>query len=283
MTRYIECLDKGFVGLVDMMGDDQAIVDAARVSIAGEGVKAVNRNRGLIRYLIRNQHSTPVEQVQVKLHIKCPLFITRQWQRHRTWAYWSLNEMSARYSVMPEEWYEPSWNDVQLQAKGNNQGRAEEGIDGRFAWEVKDAMNESCLEAFERYSWFIENDIARELARIVIPFATYTEFYASVNLWNLFHFLGLRQDSHAQYEIRVYADAIAELIKEKVPIAWEAFEDYYLEGMYLSKQDQEALVRLLNIGYAAEDSERLDVHKTKREKREFKEKLERLQRRFYER
>lgn len=235
-----EVLNGGFVRLVDVMGDDSSIVQMARVSY-GEGTKTVREDRGLIRYLMRNFHTSPFEGVEFKFHVKAPLFVMAQWHRHRTA---SLNQQSARYSEMPTDYYIPEESRIQKQSKDNKQGSGEAFTETE-ARGIRIQMMNSSRNSYEVYQKHLEKGVARELARNSMPVSGYTEMYWKMDLHNLFHFLQLRMDPHAQYEIRVYADAIAEIIKEYVPIAWEAFEDYRLNSITLSRMEIEALGKLL--------------------------------------
>ena len=241
--KEIKVLDKGFVRLVEHMGDDSSIVQMARVSY-GDGTKTVNKDRGLIRYLIRNAHTSPLEGVTFKFHVRAPIFIFRQWHRHRTW---SFNEMSGRYSVMPEDCYVPDYDDVTKQDPNNKQGgtdnlvTSEEDID--FPASFEDMQN----AIRGQYNEFVETGMRRELARINLPLSQYSEMYAVVDLHNLFHFLRLRLDSHAQYEIRLYAQALYDSIKPIVPYACEAFEDYILNSVKLNPTEQKCLIEIIDI------------------------------------
>lgn len=269
IDKEIKCLDKGFVRLVDYMGDDDAIVQAARVSY-GKGTKSVNEDRGLIRYLMRHKHTSPFEMVEFKFHVKLPIFIARQWIRHRTA---NVNEYSGRYSEMKDEFYVPDIEQIRPQSAVNKQGRSEEAIPADQAKLISDEMHEIQSMLFGKYNSLLEKDIARELARINLPLSNYTEWYWKVDLHNLFHFLRLRMDSHAQYEIQVYGFAIAEIIKSIVPLAYEAFEDYVLNGMYLSKQEKNALLDLIDKSNLNETF-LADKGLSKREIREFLNKFE---------
>jgi thymidylate synthase (FAD) len=233
--REIPVLDKGFVRLVDAMGDDTAIVQAARVSY-GEGTKSVREDAALIDYLMRHRHTSPFEMVEFKFHVKAPLFVVRQWFRHRTA---SVNEVSGRYSVLKEEFYEPeAWR---RQAKRNKQGSEGAFSDEEATLQLKEVERES----YRAYHTLLERGIAREMARMVLPLNLYTEFYWKQDLHNLFHFLKLRLDPHAQWEIRQYASAIAQLVKVRVPLAWASFEEHVLKGASLSRTELRALRGLL--------------------------------------
>lgn len=223
--KYIPVLNLGFVGLVDHMGNDDAIAQAARVSY-GKGTKKISEDRALIRYLVRHLHTTPLEMVDFKFHIKCPIFVARQWIRHRTA---SINEYSARYSEMPDESFVPAIKTIKPQSTDNKQGRAGEfTIDQQ--WHTKDIIEDTWKDAFESYRKMLNSNVAKETARVVLPVSAYTEFYWKMNLHNLLHFLKLRLDKHAQYEIRVFAEAVFKLIQPVVPIATEAFTDYIFDG-----------------------------------------------------
>jgi thymidylate synthase (FAD) len=235
--------DHGLVALVDVMPRlvpagktaDFAIVQAARVSY-GEGTKKVNEDRGLIRYLARHRHTTPFEMVELKFHHVMPIFIARQWIRHRTA---NVNEYSARYSVVRDRFYHPSVENVRKQSATNRQG-GEEPIDTVTAKEFVDYLDE-IERGYAKYEQFLEKGVAREMARIALPASVYTEWYWKIDLHNLFHFLSLRMDAHAQQEIRDYASAMFELVRPIVPVAAEAFLDYNLGSVHLSRLEVEAL------------------------------------------
>ena len=237
-------LDHGFVRVIDYMGDDAAITQAARVSY-GKGTKAVSNDEGLIRYLMRHWHSTPFEMCEIKLHVKLPVFVARQWIRHRTA---NVNEYSARYSILDREFYIPRAEDLAAQSTTNNQGRGE-SLTGDEAQRVLDYLRGDAMRAYDHYEEMISQDgqqgLARELARMNLPANVYTQWYWKVDLHNLFHFLRLRADAHAQYEIRVYADEICRLVKDWVPYAYAAFEDYRLGGATLSGKALDCLRRML--------------------------------------
>ena len=239
--KEFPCLDKGFVRLIDVMGDDAAIVQAARVSY-GAGTKKVNEDVGLIRYLLRHLHTTPFEMVEFKFHVKLPIFVARQWIRHRTA---NVNEYSGRYSEMKDEFYVPAIDQVRAQSATNKQGRAEEAFDPAVADRIRTGMFETQSRLYGEYQDLLNADLAREIARINLPVSNYTEWYWKVDLHNLFHFLKLRIDPHAQYEIRVYGEAMAQLVKAAVPVAYEAFEDYILHARRFSRRERAALKALL--------------------------------------
>ncbi len=236
----IKCLDKGFVRLVDSMGGDDAIVQAARVSY-GQGTSKVSQDRGLIRYLMRHRHSTPFEMVEFKFHCKMPIFVARQWVRHRTA---NINEYSLRYSEARDEFYHPDPEQIQFQSALNKQGRS--GIvSDELKQKVLDYFKDISERSFSMYQELNEAGIARELARSILPVNIYTEWYWKNDLHNLLHFIGLRSDSHAQYEIRVFSDAMATSVKLKAPHAWEAYQDYVVNGMRFSRIEKGLLEKNL--------------------------------------
>ena len=244
-----EVLDHGFIRVIDYMGDDAAICQAARVSY-GKGTKSVQNDEGLIRYLMRHWHSTPFEMCEIKLHVKLPVFVARQWIRHRTA---NVNEYSARYSILDREFYIPEASHINAQSVVNNQGRG--GVlEGAEAARVLEILKSDSNRAYDHYEAMIsetgpdgepQDGLARELARMNLPANIYTQWYWKVDLHNLFHFLRLRADSHAQYEIRVYADAICNVVADWVPAAYGAFEDYRLGGATLSGKALECVRRML--------------------------------------
>jgi len=262
----VRVLDKGFVKLVDVMGSDAAIVQAARVSY-GQGTKTLNEDEGLIRYLMRHQHTTPFEMVEFKFHCRMPIFVARQWIRHRTA---NVNEMSARYSEMPDWFYEPEPEMCTTQSAQNKQGGS--GIQVEDPAGAAATFPESQNAVYEQYGRYIGMGMRRELARINLPVSLYTEWYWKIDLHNLFHFLKLRLDPHAQYEIRVFGEAMAGLVKDKVPMAWRAFEDYSLNGEHFSRLELNALKKLL----AGEQLVLEEAVPNKRERAELSAKLEKL-------
>ena len=229
----IQCLDKGFVRLVDSMGGDEAIVQAARVSY-GKGTTKLSQDRGLIRYLMRHRHTTPFEMVEFKFHCKMPIFVARQWVRHRTA---NINEYSLRYSEARDEFYYPDPEHIQFQSALNKQGRMGDVPDD-LKKKVQDYFKEISNRSFEIYSELNTAGVSRELARAILPVNLYTEWYWKNDLHNLLHFVGLRSDSHAQYEIRVFSDAMADSVKAVAPFAWEAYQDYAVSGLRFSKIEQ---------------------------------------------
>lgn len=240
----IPVLDHGFVRVIDYMGDDAAIVQAARVSY-GAGTKHVQNDEGLIRYLMRHWHSTPFEMCEIKLHVKLPVFVARQWIRHRTA---NVNEYSARYSILDREFYIPAPDALAAQSTVNNQGRGAV-LEGAEAERVLDMLKSDATRAYDHYQEMLSQDgqqgLARELARMNLPANVYTQWYWKTDLHNLFHFLRLRADAHAQYEIRVYAQAICDVVADWVPYAWAAFEDYRMGGATLSSRAIDCVRRML--------------------------------------
>jgi thymidylate synthase (FAD) len=249
LYKAIPVLDHGFVRVIDYMGDDAAICQAARVSY-GRGTKSVQNDEGLIRYLMRHWHSTPFEMCEIKLHVKLPVFVARQWIRHRTA---NVNEYSARYSILDREFYIPEPSHVNAQSVVNNQGRG--GVlEGAEAARVLEILKSDSNRAYDNYEAMIaetgpdgepQDGLARELARMNLPSNIYTQWYWKVDLHNLFHFLRLRADAHAQYEIRVYADAICNVVADWVPAAYRAFEDYRLGGATMSNTALECIRRMV--------------------------------------
>ena len=237
-------LDHGLLRVIDYMGDDSAIVQAARVSY-GRGTKAVSNDEGLIRYLMRHWHSTPFEMCEVKFHVKLPVFVARQWIRHRTA---NVNEYSARYSILDREFYIPAPEQLAAQSTVNNQGRGAV-LSGEEAQRVLDILREDAMRSYDHYEGMLSQEgqqgLARELARMNLPANIYTQWYWKTDLHNLFHFLRLRADAHAQYEIRVYAEAMCRIVADWVPLAYAAFEDYRLGGVTLSGKAVEVLKRRL--------------------------------------
>lgn len=245
LYRAHTVLDHGFIRVIDYMGDDSAIVQAARVSY-GAGTKHVQNDEGLIRYLMRHWHSTPFEMCEIKLHVKLPVFVARQWIRHRTA---NVNEYSARYSILDREFYIPEPAQLAAQSTVNNQGRGEV-LSGPEAARVLETLKRDAATAYDHYEEMLSQDgqqgLARELARMNLPMNIYTQWYWKTDLHNLFHFLRLRADAHAQYEIRVYAEAIAACVRDWVPLAFAAFEDYRMGGVTLSSKAISVLKRRLS-------------------------------------
>ncbi|MFB2593522.1 FAD-dependent thymidylate synthase [Paracoccus sp. p4-l81] len=242
-----QVLDHGLLRVIDYMGDDAAICQAARVSY-GRGTKSVSNDEGLIRYLMRHWHSTPFEMCEVKFHVKLPVFVARQWIRHRTA---NVNEYSARYSILEREFYIPEPDALAAQSTVNNQGRGAV-LQGAEAQRVLDILRDDAMRAYDHYEDMLTPDeatgkqgLARELARMNLPANVYTQWYWKTDLHNLFHFLRLRADSHAQYEIRVYAEKMCDITRDWVPMAYAAFQDYRLGGVNLSGRAVEVLKRRL--------------------------------------
>ena len=233
-------LSHGFVALVDYMGTDASIVQAARVSY-GAGTKSVRDDRGLIRYLLRHRHTTPFEMVEFKFLVRLPIYVARQWVRHRTA---SVNEYSQRYSVVPDEFDLPPVEEVRRQSSRNRQGRGEP-LPGEVVERFRSELTRVSTEAYAAYERALADGVARETARLILPLAYYTEWYWKSDLWNLLHFLSLRLDPHAQEEIRLYAAELAQIVRVVCPIAYEAFEDFELGAISLSRKESVAVAALL--------------------------------------
>jgi thymidylate synthase (FAD) len=264
----VPLLDHGFVRCIDYMGDDAAIVQAARVSY-GRGTRRVSEDAGLIRYLMRHRHSTPFEMCEIKFHVKLPIFVARQWIRHRMA---SVNEYSARYSVLDREFYIPAPEQLAAQSANNRQGRGDV-LTGHEAEHVLGMLRDDAGRCYDHYAEMLNEDatgepadparqgLARELARMNLTLNMYTQWYWKIDLHNLLNFCSLRADAHAQYEIRVYADAILDMVKAWVPAAYDAFRDYRLGAVTLSGQMLAVLKRML----AGEAVEQADSGLSKRE------------------
>jgi thymidylate synthase (FAD) len=260
LYQAIPLLDHGFVRVIDYMGDDAAIVQAARVSY-GRGTRRVSEDSGLIRYLMRHRHSTPFEMCEIKYHVKLPIFVARQWIRHRTA---NVNEYSARYSILDREFYIPEPEQLAAQSSTNRQGRGDV-LAGEEAARVLDILREDATRTFDHYAEMLNEDetgaavdpsrqgLARELARMNLTLNTYTQWYWKTDLHNLFHFLSLRADAHAQYEIRVYAEAMLDTVDAWVPQAAAAFRDYRLGAVTLSAGALAVVRRMLG-GEAVDQS-----------------------------
>jgi thymidylate synthase (FAD) len=276
LAQAIPVLDHGFIRVVDYMGDDAAVVQSARVSY-GRGTKAANEDRGLIRYLMRHRHSTPFEMCEIKYHIKLPIFIARQWIRHRTA---NVNEYSARYSVLDREFYVPQPDQLAAQSSDNRQGRGAV-LQGAEAERVLRLLREDATQTYDHYLEMLNEDeagqprdaarsgLARELARMNLTLNTYTQWYWKTDLHNLLHFLSLRADAHAQYEIRVYAEAMLKTVQAWVPHCYEAFADYRMGAVTMSSQMLSIVRRML----AGEVVEQAGSGLSKREWRELMETL----------
>ena len=253
LYKSFKVLDHGFVRVIDYMGDDSSVVQAARVSY-GKGTKKLNQDKNLINYLISHRHSTPFEMNEIKFHIKLPIFVARQWIRHRTA---NVNEYSARYSILDKEFYLPKNQDLKPQSKINNQGRS-----GELSLEevnlYSKILKENSTKSFENYSILLNEDensntldlkkrgLARELSRMTLPLNAYTQWYWKIDLHNLMHFLSLRFDTHAQYEIRVYADVMMKILKKWVPLTYDSFVSNRLDSLTISSHGIEYLKSLIH-------------------------------------
>ena len=279
MFKPLPVLDHGFVRIIDYMGDDAAIVQAARVSY-GKGTTKVSDDAGLLNYLLRHRHSTPFEMCEIKYHIKLPIFIARQWIRHRTA---NVNEYSARYSVLDREFYIPDQVNLATQSKSNRQGRGEV-LEGKEAAAVLDLLRDDAENNYNHYVEMLNEDesghiidetrdgLSRELARMNLTLNTYTQWYWKIDLHNLLHFLSLRADEHAQYEIRVYAEAIMETVKRWCPITYDAFIDHRINSVTLSGKAIQVIKKMIDgVSIDQEDS-----GLSKREWRELMGVLEKL-------
>ena len=242
LDLYFPVLDHGFVALKDYMGGDEAIDEAARNSY-GAGTRKVNERRGLIRTLRRNLHTSPFEMCELKFHCSMPIFVARQWIRHRTA---SLNEYSGRYSVIPMMFYMPDEEQIRKQSKKNKQGGAG-AVEATVAAAAVTRLQQHRVQVSQDYEWMVAEDFARELARIDLPVSTYTQWYWKIDLHNLLHFLGLRCDSHAQFEIRVFADVMAGMVKRVAPLSFEAWIDYFFAGARMSRMELDILRTLLRV------------------------------------
>ena len=275
---YFPVLDHGFVSLIDYMGTDESIEQAARVSY-GYGTRKSSQTRGLVRYLRRHRHTTPSEMVELKFHCAMPMFVARQWIRHRTV---SVNEYSARYSLMPLLFYRPDYQDFATQSASNRQGREGESAPREVYEEAVRRWEEVRALSSEAYGWLVEEDVARELARIDLPLSTYTQWYWKIDLHNLFHFLSLRADSHAQWEIQEFARVMAGMMKRVAPLSYEAWLDYEFAGEHMSHGELVALRGLIDTdddGLRARDGVSLDIEALKESglsKREAVELIEKL-------
>ena len=271
LYEAIPILDHGFIRVVDYMGDDSSIVQSARVSY-GKGTKKVSSDEGLIKYLMRHWHSTPFEMCEIKYHVKLPIFIARQWIRHRTA---NVNEYSARYSILDKEFYLPSKEHLAAQSQSNRQGRGEV-LEGDQANKVLNLLKQDAEQTYENYETMLnerydgsiidENEVglARELARMNLTLNTYTQWYWKTDLLNLMNFLRLRADHHAQYEIRTYADAMLDTLKKWVPITYEAFMDYRVGGTEVSAKGKILIQKLIK-------GEKISLEESGLSKREWNE------------
>ena len=273
----IPVLDHGFVRVVDYMGDDKAIVQAARVSY-GVGTKKVNEDAGLINYLLRHKHTTPFEMCEIKFHLKMPIFVARQWIRHRTA---NVNEYSARYSVMDNQFYIPTAETLAAQSTKNHQGRGDERLSAEETARVLEILKGDSETCYKHYEELMNTSasgevldpsrkgIARELARMNLPINIYTQWYWKIDLHNLLHFLHLRADSHAQYEIRVFAQAMMDVVKQWVPIAYNAFIDHRVNSVSISGKGMDVLKKMLK-------GEQVTQETSGMSKREWTELMEKL-------
>ena len=271
LYEAIPILDHGFIRVIDYMGNDTSIVQAARVSY-GKGTKQVSTDSGLIKYLMRHWHSTPFEMCEIKYHVKLPIFIARQWIRHRTA---NVNEYSARYSILDKEFYLPKKEHLAAQSKNNRQGRGEV-LEGEQANKVLSLLKDDAERTYDNYETMLnerydgsvvdekEPGLARELARMNLTLNTYTQWYWKTDLLNLMNFLRLRADSHAQYEIRVYADIMLDTVKKWVPITYDAFMDYRVGGTEVSAKGKVIIQKLIK-------GETVDVESSGLSKREWNE------------
>ena len=274
LYEAIPVLDHGFIRVVDYMGDDTSIVQAARVSY-GKGTKKVSTDSGLIKYLMRHWHSTPFEMCEIKYHVKLPIFIARQWIRHRTA---NVNEYSARYSILDKEFYLPSPEHLAAQSQANRQGRGDI-LKGEQAKKVLELLKGDAQQTYnnyenmlnERYDGSVINQsgvgLARELARMNLTLNTYTQWYWKTDLLNLMNFLRLRADRHAQYEIRAYADSMLDTLKKWVPITYDAFMDYRVGGTEISSKGKQVIKKLIN-------GENISIDESGLSKREWNELME---------
>ena len=271
LYKAISVLDHGFIRVVDYMGDDSSIVQAARVSY-GKGTKKVSTDAGLIKYLMRHWHSTPFEMCEIKYHVKLPIFIARQWIRHRTA---NVNEYSARYSILDKEFYLPAPENLATQSQNNRQGRGDV-LEGEQAKQVLDLLKKDAEQTYNNYELMLnerydgsiidknQTGLARELARMNLTLNTYTQWYWKTDLLNLMNFLRLRADDHAQYEIRAYADTMLDTLKKWVPITYEAFMDYRVGGTEVSAKGKAVLQKLIK-------GESVSMEKSGLSKREWNE------------
>ena len=274
LYEAIPILDHGFIRVVDYMGDDTSIVQAARVSY-GKGTKKVSTDAGLIKYLMRHWHSTPFEMCEIKYHVKLPIFIARQWIRHRTA---NVNEYSARYSILDKEFYLPAPEQLATQSKSNRQGRGDV-LEGENAKQVLDLLKSDAEKTYSNYETMLnekydgtvidesKTGLARELARMNLTLNTYTQWYWKTDLLNLMNFLRLRADDHAQYEIRTYADAMLETVKKWVPITYDAFMDYRVGGTEVSAKGKSIIQKLIK-------GEEVNIESSDLSKREWNELME---------
>ncbi len=269
LGRYFPALDHGFVSLIDYMGTDAAIEQAARVSY-GYGTRKTNETRGLIRYLRRHKHTTPSEMMELKFHCCMPIFVARQWIRHRTA---NVNEASGRYSLLPMVFYTPDQEHLQTQSKTNKQGQSGNVVDTVTYDRAVQLWEQGRETTAQNYEWLNANDVARELARIDLPLSTYTQWYWKIDLHNLLHFLSLRVDAHAQYEIRAFGEIMAGMLKRVAPLSYEAWIDYDLCGAWMSRMEMDALRAVAVNGGRMESLKAAMLGMNEREIEEFHAKL----------
>ncbi|MBQ4874778.1 MAG: FAD-dependent thymidylate synthase [Rickettsiaceae bacterium H1] len=231
LFEELPVLDHGFVRVIDYMGDDSAVVQSARVSY-GKGTKHGSRDQDLINYLMRNRHTTPFEMCEIKLHVKLPIFVARQWVRHRTA---NINEYSARYSILDKEFYVPDLDNIAEQSKVNNQGRSDKPLPDEVARKVHNLLKNEAVNCYKNYEYCLEKDLARELSRMVLSANFYTQWYWKIDLHNLLHFVKLRNDKHAQYEIGQYAAQILKIVEKWVPMTYKAFTNYNMYAVTVSQ------------------------------------------------
>lgn len=279
LHEKIPILDHGFIRVIDYMGNDSSVVQAARVSY-GQGTKKVHQDKGLISYLVKHRHTTPLEMCEIKIHVKLPIFVARQWIRHRTA---NVNEYSARYSVLDKEFYLPEPSQICAQSRSNKQGREEAHLSCQEIKEVLDTLKTDAERCYGNYSDLLNQDdagnlkdplkkgIAREIARMNLTLNYYTQWYWKIDLHNLLHFVSLRATEHAQYEIRVYALALLDIIKLWVPYVHEAFIEHVFEGIRLSKAQIGALKQIVDPKLAEEQESQLKPREWEEIKRTFLE------------
>lgn len=257
LDKEYPVLDHGFVRLVDYLGGDQRVVESARVSY-GEGTRSVRDDEALINYLMRHLHTTPFEHIVLEFHCKMPIFVARQWIRHRTAR---VNEISGRYSVMTDEFYVPDETQVSYQSTDNKQGRATEEVPGDVRRKVLEILRQDQSHAYATYQELLNDNIARELARINLPLSLYTQWYWQIDFHNLCHFLNLRMDAHAQWEIRQYAHVIAQLSRRVAPLSYAAFERHIRNGCRLSDYEIDAVKQMIKDGnHALEGRKRRELN-----------------------
>ena len=269
LDKEFPVLDKGFIRLVDYLGGDERVVQSARVSY-GKGTKTCREDSALIDYLLRNNHTSPFEQVVLTFHVKLPIFVARQWIRHRTAR---LNEISGRYSILKDEFYIPAPEDIAIQSADNKQGRSDTTLESEEAGKIRIGFKEAQKKAYEDYSCLVEKGIARELARINLPLSLYTEWYWQIDLHNLFHFLKLRLDAHAQKEIRLYAEVLFDITKKVAPQCCASFEDHVLGGVHLSRNELAELQHRLRAGEIPKEKSKADGFLNGKALERFEEKI----------